>query len=165
MAKYETLEDLKRAEEEIKEVDQLIEQESNATIKAAIQETAVAMGAGGVGIAGGGVALYFAGVVGFSAAGITSGLAAIGAIVGGGMLAGAAVLAAAPFVLAGGGYLATRYYRQRKFNKARDELRQHAVARRDFLKKLIADNADQAEKLSEYRMHLTRLTNMIEALE
>lgn len=164
MAKYETLEDLQRAEEEIKEVDHLIEQESDTMIKAALQETAVAMGAGGVGVLGGGAALFFAGIVGFSGAGITSGLAAIGAIVGGGMLAGMAVLAAAPFVLAGGGYLATRYYRQRKFNEARQQLRQHATARRDFLKKLVDDNADKADKLAEYRLHLNRLTTMIEAL-
>ena len=39
MAKYETLEDLQRAEEEIKEVDHLIERESDSTIKAALQET------------------------------------------------------------------------------------------------------------------------------
>ena len=164
MAKYETIEDLQRAEEELKDVDRLIEQEGDATIKAAIQETAVALGAGGAGIVGGGAALYFAGVVGFSAAGITSGLAAIGAIVGGGMLAGAAVLAAAPFVLAGGGYMATRYFRQRKFNAARKQLRDHAVARRDFLRKLVTDNADKADKLAEYRLHLDRLTKMIDAL-
>ncbi len=164
MAKYETLEDLKRAEEEIKEVDLLIEQEGDATIKAALQETAVAMGAGGVGVLGGGAAVYFAGIVGFSGAGITSGLAAIGGLIGGGMLAGIAVVAAAPFVLAGGGYLAARYYRQRKFNEARQQLRQHAIARRDFLRRLITDNVDKAEKLAEYRLHLTRLTDMIEAL-
>lgn len=164
MAKYETLEDLKRAEDEIKEVDLLIEQESDATIKAALQETAVAMGAGGVGVVGGGAAVYFAGIVGFSGAGITSGLAAIGALVGGGMLAGIALVAAAPFVLAGGGYLAARHYRQRKFNEGRQKLRQHAIARCDFLDKLIKDNADKADKLAEYRLHLTRLTTMVEAL-
>lgn len=38
-------------------------------------------------------------VAGLSAAGITSGLAAIGGIIGGGMLAGIAVVAAAPLVV------------------------------------------------------------------
>lgn len=164
MAKYETLEDLQRAEEEIKEVDRLIDKESDSTIKTALQETAVAMGAGGAGIAGGGVALYFAGVVGFGGAGIMSGLAAIGAVVGGGALVGLGILAAGPFVLAGGGYLAMKAYRHRKFNEGRQMLRQHAMARREFLAKLIADNADKADKLAEYRLHLTRLTSMIEAL-
>ena len=164
MREYKTLEDLQQGEQELQEVDRPIQQEQDETIKAALQETAVALGAGGMGIVGGGVALYFAGVAGFSAVGLTSGLAAIGAVVGGGMLAGAAVIAAGPLVLAGGGFLAAKIYRQRKFNEGRTQLRQHAVARRDFLAKLIADNEENAEKLAEYRMHLGRLTQMIEAL-
>jgi len=164
MAKYETLEDLQRAEEELKEVDRLIEDETDISVKAALQETAVALGAGGVGVAGGGVALYFAGIVGFSGAGITSGLAAIGALVGGGMLAGMAVLAAAPVMLAGGGYLAMRHYRSKKFNEGRQKLRKHAIARRTFLQKLIEDNRDKAEQLVTYQFHLERLTKLIEDL-
>lgn len=50
-------------------------------------------------------ALYFGGkVVGLSAAGITSGLATAGALVGGGMAAGIAVLAAPIALLGIGGY-------------------------------------------------------------
>ncbi len=52
-----------------------------------------AVGAG-VGSAASFAALYFGGTVGLSAAGITSGLAAAGSIVGGGMVAGVGVLAA-----------------------------------------------------------------------
>ena len=44
-------------------------------------------------------------VTGFSAAGITSGLAAIVTLVGGGMAAGLAVTAAVPLACAGVGYL------------------------------------------------------------
>jgi hypothetical protein len=59
------------------------------------------VGAGG-GLAGGVAVISAAGTAGLSAAGITSGLAAIGASVGGGMLAGTVVVAAAPAVAAAG---------------------------------------------------------------
>ena len=65
------------------------------------------VGAGG-GLPGGVVAISAAGTTGLSAAGITSGLAAIGGIVGGGMMAGTVVVAAAPAVAAAG--LATAVY-------------------------------------------------------
>ncbi|MDP3208679.1 MAG: hypothetical protein Q8M65_05990 [Rhodoglobus sp.] len=158
--KYETIEDLKRAEAEVQEVDRLLEQEQDSTIKDAVQATAVALGAGGVGIAGGGVALFFAGITGFSGAGIVSGLVAIG----GTMLGGLAVLALAPVIVAGGGFWWASTRQKRAFAKARSELRTHAIARRDFLRKLVSDNDDKAEKLTEYRFHLDRLTRLVEAL-
>jgi len=164
IVKYETLEDLQRAEEEIKEVDNLIGNESDMAIKAMLQEASVALGAGVGGIAGGGVALYFAGVAGFGAAGITSGLAAIGGIIGGGMLAGGAILVAAPLALTGGAYFLIKFIKRKRFNEARNQLRRHAVARRDFLKKLIENQDNKDEMLAEYRMHLNRLIKMIEAL-
>lgn len=53
------------------------------------------------GIVGDLTAIYsLGGVVGFSGAGITSGLAAIGSLVGGGMLAGVVITTAAPVVTA-----------------------------------------------------------------
>ena len=56
------------------------------------------------GAAGSLAALYALGMTGLSAAGITSGLATAGAIVGGGMVAGIGVLAAPVAVLAVTGY-------------------------------------------------------------
>lgn len=163
--KYETIEDLKRVEDELTEVDRLLDQEDDVSVKGAIQETAVALAGGGVGIAGGGVALFFAGVTGFSAVGITSGLAAIGAIVGGGMIAGIGLLAAGPVLLAGGGYLGMRYLRQKKFNDARSKLREHVLKRRDFLHRLVTEKSELGEKLGEYRVHLDRLNRMITDLD
>ena len=46
------------------------------------------------------LAIYGLGVTGFSGAGITSGLATLGSLAGGGMLAGVVVTAAAPLVAA-----------------------------------------------------------------
>lgn len=69
-----------------------------------ITEGAAALVGSGVGAAGSLAALSALGVPGLSAAGITSGLAAAGSLVGGGMLAGIGVLAVPIAVLGIGGY-------------------------------------------------------------
>jgi hypothetical protein len=162
--KYETIEDLKRAEGELAELDRMIDQETNEATISAMSEVAGAAVGAGAGSAGGLAAVYFAGVVGFSGAGIVSGLAAIGAIVGGGMLAGIGIVVAAPLVLAGGGLYGARYLRSRKFKEARGKLRQHAQARREFLERLIREKGDLGASLDKYRAALERLTRMVDDL-
>ena len=66
-------------------------------------------GGSGVGAAASFGALYTLGTTGVSAAGITSGLATAGSIVGGGMVAGIAVLAAPVAVLGIGGYAIVKH--------------------------------------------------------
>ena len=86
-----------QATSEVKEVlDQLENDYPGVT-----EGMATAIGSS-VGAAGSLASLYGLGVTGFSAAGITSGLATAGSIVGGGMVAGIGVLAA-PIVLLGVG--------------------------------------------------------------
>ena len=88
--------------------------------RAARRDGRVASLAGAAGATAGGVAAIGAmgATAGFSAAGITSGLAAIGAIAGGGMVAGATVVAVAPVVatagLAAGVFVLSRRLRSRK---------------------------------------------------
>ena len=72
----------------------------------------------GVGAAGSLAALYGLGVTGFSAAGITSGLAAAGSIVGGGMVAGIGVLAAPVALLGVVGYAIVRKMKNAKLAAA-----------------------------------------------
>lgn len=83
----------------------------------------VATAAGGVATAAGTVAAISAsGVVGLSAAGITSGLAGIGATVGGGMLAGTVMAIGAPAVGAAAvGYGAYRIWKRMRGAKAEDD--------------------------------------------
>lgn len=63
-------------------------------------------------------ALYLAGTTGLSAAGISSGLATVGGVVGGGMLAGATIMVAGPAVVVAGistaTYLGYRAAKQRR---------------------------------------------------
>ena len=70
----------------------------------------------GAGVVGGVAAISAAGVSGLSAVGITSGLATIGGAVGGGMVAGTAVVVAAPALLAAGAatgvFMLSRHWRK-----------------------------------------------------
>lgn len=97
---FKSLESLENAIKVINEASIAVNDPKRTMKDSPIEESiAGALGAG----AGAGVsfaALYFGGTVGLSAAGITSGLAAVGSIVGGGMLAGMAVLAA-PIAIGG----------------------------------------------------------------
>ena len=73
-------------------------------IDPSITEGVAAAVGSALGAGGSLAALYFIGVSGLSAAGITSGLAAAGSIVGGGMVVGIGVLAAPVAILGVAGY-------------------------------------------------------------
>ena len=98
--KFQSQDALKTVQSVIDEADAALQDKSRRIKDSPIGEAiagAVGVGAGaGIGFA----VLYLGGsVVGLSAAGITSGLAAAGSIIGGGMVAGIAVLAAPAVIL------------------------------------------------------------------
>ncbi|MBD0780103.1 hypothetical protein HPE56_20075 [Maribacter sp. ANRC-HE7] len=72
--------------------------------KEQISEQIGAVGGGILGFGGIASAISASGVAGLSAVGITSGLASIGAIIGGGMIAGVVVSAAIPIAIGAIGY-------------------------------------------------------------
>lgn len=102
---FQNVESLQQVVNVINEASAALNDKTRTMRESAIPEVlAGALGAG-VGGIGSFAALYGLGTVGLSAAGITSGLAAAGSIVGGGMVAGVFVLAAPAVVLAGGAIL------------------------------------------------------------
>lgn len=89
----------------------------------------------GVGV-GGGIGfglLNVLGVTGVGAAGITSGLATAGSIVGGGMVAGIGVLAAPAVVLGVGGYALVSNYQQKKLEQTKEALLQEAILKQNTI--------------------------------
>lgn len=133
----------------------------NSGIKdSAISEVlAGALGAG----AGGGIgfaALYGLGTVGLSAAGMTSALATAGALVGGGMAAGVAVLAA-PAVLLGGGaiWLASKRNAKRLLERKESLFQQALKARDAVLRELndcVGKSQDRIDRLNALNALLQR---------
>ncbi len=101
---FPSIESLQPVVNVINEAAEALNDKSRTIRESAIPEVlAAALGAGGIGGVGSFAALYGLGVVGLSAAGIASGLAAAGTLIGGGMAAGVFVLAAPAVLLAATG--------------------------------------------------------------
>ena len=127
--------------------------------KRTIKESAipeVLSGALGAGIGGIGsfAALYGLGTVGLSAAGITSGLAAAGSIVGGGMVAGVFVLAAPAVVLAAGGVGVASHLKNKQLKQEKERLYQEALIK--ALKEEVNADKERLDYLKSLNILLQR---------
>ena len=133
----------------------------NSTISGSAMSE-VLTGALGAGLGGVGsfAALYALGTAGLSAAGITSGLAAAGALVGGGMAAGVLVLAAPATILGGAGvWLACRRNKKRLM-QSKERMLEAAIRARDaILRKLQED----VESSKEHIEHLKAINIMLQS--
>ena len=132
--------------------------DKNRTIKeSAIPE--VLAGALGAGIGGVGsfAALYGLGVVGPSAAGITSGLATAGAIVGGGMVAGVFVLAAPVAGLAAAGVGVASHLKNKQLRQEKERLYKEALKKHEAIIKAMKAEADADKERMDYLQSLNIL--------
>ena len=136
---FKNLDALKPVVNIVNEAAEALNDPQRTIANSAIPE--VLSGALGAGIGGVGsfAALYGLGTVGLSAAGITSGLAAAGSIVGGGMVAGIFVLAAPVAILAGTGVgvaaaIKAKQLKQEKERLYKEALRQHDAIIRELQK-------------------------------
>lgn len=123
--------------------------------KRTIKESAISevlSGALGAGIGGIGsfAALYGLGTVGLSAAGITSGLAAAGGILGGGMAAGVFVLAAPVAILAAGGVGVANRLRARQLNQEKERLYQEALRQHEAVIKALREEVNAGKERLDY---------------
>ncbi|MCD4486787.1 hypothetical protein LQR31_20150 [Chromobacterium vaccinii] len=125
-----------------------------------INEALVA--AGGIGVGGtiGFAGLYYAGVTGLSAAGITSALAAAGGLVGGGMAAGVAVLAAPAVLLGIGAYAWAAQRNKQKLIERKKELLSKLL---DKHKKIAAELRKFSPTNGDRIEYLERLNILIKA--
>lgn len=119
----------------------------------------VLAGALGAGIGGVGsfAALYSLGVAGLSAAGITSGLATAGTIVGGGMAAGVFVLAAPVDVLAATSVGVASHLKNKQLRREKERLYTEALKKHDAIIKAMKADADADKKRLDYLQSLNIL--------
>lgn len=119
----------------------------------------VLAGALGAGIGGVGsfAALYGLGVVGLSAAGITSSLATAGTIVGGGMTAGVFVLAAPVALLAATSVGVASHLKNKQLRREKERLYKEALKKHDAIIKAMKADADADKKRLEYLQSLNIL--------
>lgn len=132
----------------INEAAAAINDKSRTIKESSIPEVLAGALGGGIGGVGSFAALYGLGVVGLSAAGITFGLAAAGALIGGGMTAGIFVLAAPIAVLAAGGvgiasHLKNKQLKQEKERLYKESLKMHQA----IIKALRAESYTNSERL------------------
>ena len=116
-------------------------------------------GALGAGIGGIGsfAALYGLGTVGLSAAGITSGLATIGSVIGGGMVAGVFVMAAPVVVLAGGGILLASNLKNKQLKQEKERLYKEALQKHEAIIQALKTEADADKERLDYLQSLNIL--------
>lgn len=119
----------------------------------------------GVGAAASFAALYGLGVTGLSAAGITSGLAAAGTIIGGGMVAGIGVLAAPIAVLGVAGYALVNHNRQQRIKQLQRDVLAKALQKQSAILQRLERSAELSEAaVRELRDRNAVLVQIIEAL-
>ena len=116
-------------------------------------------GALGAGIGGVGsfAALYGLGVVGLSAAGITSSLATAGTIVGGGMAAGVFVLAAPVAILAATSVGVASHLKNKQLRREKERLYKEALEKHDAIIKAMKADADADKERLDYLQSLNIL--------
>lgn len=119
----------------------------------------VLAGALGAGIGGVGsfAALYGLGVVGLSAAGITSSLATAGTIVGGGMAAGVFVLAAPVAILAATSVGVASHLKNKQLRREKERLYKEALEKHDAIIKAMKADADADKERLDYLQSLNIL--------
>lgn len=121
------------------------------------------LGAALGGTAGSGIAfvsLFYGGISSFSAAGITSGLATAGGLVGGGMAAGTLVLSGPVAIGAVGGYAILSRRNKRKLKEKKNILLKEAQAKHDAL---IRELKKEAENDKERINYLESLLKTLES--
>lgn len=158
---YKNAESLSSVEKLVAEASAAIGDPKRVASQDATINEALAL-AGGVGAGGavGYAALYFAGVTGLSAAGISSALAAAGALVGGGMAAGIGVIAA-PAVLIGVGAYAWAAQRNKKvLIEKKEMLLQEVLKNHNAIISELKKTADGNRERIDY---LTKLNTLLQA--
>ena len=158
---FQNADALKTVQRVIEEAGQALNDPTRTIVRSAMPEVlAGALGAGAGGAASF-AALYLGGsVVGLSAAGITSGLAAAGALIGGGMGAGVAVLAAPVAVLGAAGVGITAHVKNKKLKDAKMLCLTQAIAKQNaIIKALQEESAADKERIK----YLNSLNTLLDA--
>lgn len=149
--RFQSQDALKTVQSVIEDADKALNDKSRKMSDSPIGEAlagAVGVGLGaGMGFAG----LYLGGsVAGLSAAGITSGLAAAGGLIGGGMVAGIAVLAAPAVVLGGAGVGIASHVKNKKLREAKELIYKNAIAKQTAIVKALKEETDADKERIEY---------------
>jgi len=157
---FKSLDSLIPVKNVIEEAQVAIQDEGRTISTSSIPEVLGGVTGMGIGATGSFAALYFMGVTGVSAVGITSGLAAAGALIGGGMVAGIGVLAAPVAILGIAGYGIFAHVKYKNLVQAKEALLKRAVILRDGIIQQLKRESDGNKGRMDY---LSSLNVLLEA--
>lgn len=154
---FQNVESLQQVVNVINEVSDAINDKTRTIRESAIPEVlSGALGAGVGGVASF-AALYSLGVVGLSAAGITSGLAVAGGLIGGGMAAGVMVLAAPVAIFAAGGVGVASHLKNKQLKQEKERLYMEALKKHEAIIQMLKTEANSNKDRLDYLQSLNIL--------
>ncbi|WP_026519361.1 hypothetical protein [Butyrivibrio sp. FCS006] len=154
---FQSVDSLQQIVNVVNEAAAAVNDKSRTIRESAIPE--VLTGALGAGIGGIGsfAALYGLGTVGLSAVGITTGLHAAGALIGGGMVAGVFVLAAPVAVLAAGGVGVATHLKHKQLKQEKERLYKEALVKHEAIIQALKDEVNADKERLDYLQSLNIL--------
>lgn len=152
---YRNLKALRPVRGVISEADAALEDDKRTqSTDERMNQALMAAGAGSVvSITG----LYFGGVTGFSAVGISSGFAAAGGLIGGGIATGVAVIAAPTVALGAAGYFLAEKKRKTRLREQKELLLQEAMIKQQQIIEELKRKVQQTEERTEYLSEINTL--------
>lgn len=158
---YKNLGALEPIKKVLAEADKAINDKSRTIETSDIPEILGGIAGGTIGVGVGLTLVYASGVAGLSAVGITSGLAALGGIIGGGMVVGIFVAAAPMAVLGMAGYAVLAQRNKRELLQAKEVLFQEAIRKHDAILREINKKVNLSEERNRYLDSLNVLLRKI----
>lgn len=158
---FESVESLQQVVNVVNEAAAAVNDKSRTIRESAIPEVLTGALGAGMGGVGSFAALYGLGTVGLSAPGITSGLAAAGSIVGGGMVAGVFVLAAPVAVLAAGGVGLASHLKNKQLRQEKERLYKEALKKHEAIIQALKSEANADKERYDYLMSLNTLLRRV----
>lgn len=147
---FKNEQDLLRVQKIIEEADVALKDESRKINDSSMEEILCGTLSVGTGLGVSFSALYFGGITGLSAAGITSAIAAAGALVGGGMVAGLAVITS-PILLSGGiGASIASKIKSKKLREAKELVYKNAIAKQNAIIVALKKERDADKERIDY---------------
>lgn len=147
---YQNIAALKPVRQLLAEVDKALNDRGRTIATSDIPEVLGGVAGGAIGVGVGLTLIYTSGVAGVSAAGITSGLATLGAIIGGGMTAGIFVAAAPMAALGVAGYAIVAKRNKNRLWQTKEALFQEALQKHDAILRELDNRINQSEERNRY---------------
>ncbi|OQY16411.1 MAG: hypothetical protein B6I36_10300 [Desulfobacteraceae bacterium 4572_35.1] len=158
---YRNLDALEPIKKILGEADEALNDESRTIETSEMPEILGAIAGGAVGVGAGLTLVYVAGISGLSAVGITSGLATLGSIIGGGMVVGIFVAGAPMAVLGIGGYALLSHRNKKKLKQAKEALLQETLRKYDAIIRELNRKINLSEERAKYLDALNVLLQQI----